>query len=773
MAFKGFGDYMKAKHGKLFDQAMEIAQDSESRIFDGMIFYLNGYTPNIKEPALLNGAMVQDYLNSKVTHIIASEMTNSKIQSIKTPIVKPDWIHQSIKEKRLLPWSQFRLYSGLDPHQKTIDKFSSRPNPDNTNDHNNFDTKKDLDLDDPKVQAVVCTADGFIKRYFETSRLHYLSTWKSSLVDDVIKQMSKKSSYVPPKNPILMHIDMDCFFVAVALRNQQELNQKPVVIAHSVQSTNFSSTSEIASSNYVARERGIKNGSNLGRAKELAPDLIVLPYDFEGIVECTKILYNVLLESSDFVQAVSCDEALIDCSSQIFHEEGMNEPSNETVLGFARNLKKRIFTETNGCSVSIGIGFNPLTARLATHKAKPNGIFRITQAIVDEHMLTIPIGNLPGVGRTFIDKFNEMNVITCGDAQRISLQKLTKVFGEKNGRSLYSFCRGHDTRVLINKPRQSIGAEINWAVRFKDIAQQNKFILDLCNEVLDRVSATGIHFQHLTVNAKKRDYKGEPWKYLGCGHCINYSKSTMLDSFANQSNLYPAVLKLFLEFQIPVQDVRGIGIHLKAQNVVDSGQRKINFFPKKRKDDIVENSSDVELITDIPLKSKRRCSDIIKQKKELEDFHLRPSASQIDASILACLPKSIRKEQERLAVTRPSSVMKGKKKPNLGRKRDTIPTLGGLTDSNLIWNRIQDWLSSAKGGNEPTLVDIESISLYLCALVSNWEMERCQKILKAIRKSISTREKDSHLQHWDNAYGKILKRVGDITQDLYGSRIIM
>ncbi|KAJ3000689.1 deoxycytidyl transferase [Globomyces sp. JEL0801] len=692
MAFKGFGDYMKAKHGKLFDQAMEIAQDSESRIFDGMIFYLNGYTPNIKEPALLNGAMVQDYLNSKVTHIIASE---------------------------------------------------------------------DLDLDDPKVQVVVCTADGFIKRYFETSRLHYLSTWKSSLVDDVIKQMSKKSSYVPPKNPILMHIDMDCFFVAVALRNQQELNQKPVVIAHSVQSTNFSSTSEIASSNYVARERGIKNGSNLGRAKELAPDLIVLPYDFEGPL--------IMLT----YKAVSCDEALIDCSSQIFHEEGMNEPSNETVLGFARNLKKRIFTETNGCSVSIGIGFNPLTARLATHKAKPNGIFRITQAIVDEHMLTIPIGNLPGVGRTFIDKFNEMNVITCGDAQRISLQKLTKVFGEKNGRSLYSFCRGHDTRVLINKPRQSIGAEINWAVRFKDVPQQNKFILDLCNEVLDRVSATGIHFQHLTVNAKKRDYKGEPWKYLGCGHCINYSKSTMLDSFANQSNLYPAVLKLFLEFQIPVQDVRGIGIHLKAQNVVGSGQRKINFFPKKRKDDIVENSSDVEVITDIPLKSKRRCSDIIKQKKELEDFHLRPSASQIDASILACLPKSIRKEQERLATNRPSSVMKGKKKPNLERKRDIIPTLGGLTDSNLIWNRIQDWLSSAKGGNEPTLVDIESISLYLCALVSNWEMERCQKILKAIRKSISTREKDSHLQHWDNAYGKILKRVGDITQDLYGSRIIM
>jgi len=168
-----------------------------------------------------------------------------------------------------------------------------------------------------------CNAPGFIKRYFATSRLHHLSTWKADIADFVIGQMAAKRRSPPYKaskieEPFrtIMHIDMDCFFASVGVRDRPHLSGIPVAVAHSQGGVSLEySTSEIASCNYEARSKGVKNGMFIGSAKELAPDLVIIPYEFEQYDACSKFLYQTLLGTADFVQSVSCDEAFVDITS--------------------------------------------------------------------------------------------------------------------------------------------------------------------------------------------------------------------------------------------------------------------------------------------------------------------------------------------------------------------------------------------------------------------------------------------------------------------------
>lgn len=125
-----------------------------------------------------------------------------------------------------------------------------------------------------------CTrAKGFIRNYFSSSRLHHLSLWKN--------QLRKYTSFNPSldakcfhETRVIMfvavrflnesrHVDMDCFFAAVGLRDRPELVNAPVGICHG----HGGGTSDVASCNYVARKFGIRNGMHLGRARKLCPEV--------------------------------------------------------------------------------------------------------------------------------------------------------------------------------------------------------------------------------------------------------------------------------------------------------------------------------------------------------------------------------------------------------------------------------------------------------------------------------------------------------------------
>lgn len=108
---------------------------------------------------------------------------------------------------------------------------------------------------------------------------------------------------------MILHIDMDCFFCSVAVRGRPELAGMPVAVCWSNADSDKATHGAISSANYEARKYGIRAGMYIGKAKELCPTLISLPYEFEKYSTTAEALYREVLALTPFVQSVSVDEA--------------------------------------------------------------------------------------------------------------------------------------------------------------------------------------------------------------------------------------------------------------------------------------------------------------------------------------------------------------------------------------------------------------------------------------------------------------------------------
>ena len=199
--------------------------------------------------------------------------------------------------------------------------------------------------------------DNFVPEFFNASRLHFIGSWKNrySLILDSLPPPPPLPSPRPESCRWIAHIDMDCFFASVAARGRPELDGLPVAVAWS------ESSGEIASCNYTAREFGVRASMWMPRARELCPHIIVMPYEFEAYEATAESMYRTVFETTPHVMGVSVDECFADFTE-------LTDPE-----AAATDLRARIYART-GCIASIGLAPSRLLARLATKRAKPDGM---------------------------------------------------------------------------------------------------------------------------------------------------------------------------------------------------------------------------------------------------------------------------------------------------------------------------------------------------------------------------------------------------------------
>jgi DNA repair protein REV1 len=259
----------------------------------------------------------------------------------------------------------------------------------------------------------------------------------------------------------------------VALRKYPELRDKPVAISHLGEERNATermrttahvsaeSTSECATCNYEARKFGIKKGMFLGRARTLCPDLVILPYDFEGYEEVSDAVSAILdryaSENSGYVEHVSCDEAYVECHVQI--TDGTS--SVDTVRELAESIRMEIFDVTQ-CTATVGVGQNKLLAKLATDHVKPNKSFVIEH--YRDLLRTMKLRELHGIGYRMERKLAEEELETVQDVWDMGTRgesELCRILGPALGKKIYGFCHGNDDRPIQPAERKTIGAEVS------------------------------------------------------------------------------------------------------------------------------------------------------------------------------------------------------------------------------------------------------------------------------------------------------------------------
>lgn len=549
--YDGFGDYMVKKRIKLMDQQQGIEVKSE--IFKGLRFHINGYTdPPITELQKLvieHGAVYERFYQPHPNlYMLATHLPKAKIDKITSNqiIVKPQWALDCIASGTLLDLDGYQLYTenkpnGLDPYITGKKADSSDASPQNTG-------------------RTTATDPNFIQNFYKSSRLHHLSTWREELKQFAKELMVKKGLEEPQNEESgmpqwIMHIDMDCFFVSVSARSRPELEGKPVGVSHSAGlQGKEGSSSDLASVNYEARACGLSNGMYTRRALELCPNLTILPYDFEAYQTVAYELYRILAKHANFLQAVSCDEAFIGVSAE-----------EEEVDLLAQRIREEIF-EKCSCHASVGIGHNILLARLATKKAKPRGQYRVHHESISEFMAEQKLADLPGIGPSIATKLCDEGWTLCKHLDGVHLAKMQALLGPKLGKSVHDHARGIDDRQLESEQqRKSVGSEISWGVRFDNIEQRDHFIREMSAEVMTRLASVGPSMTARKLNVKlyKRQVDaGEPAKRLGRGFCDVMHKSVPLPSKISTEVVASETIKAIDSYDVPVVDIRGVGIFL-------------------------------------------------------------------------------------------------------------------------------------------------------------------------------------------------------------------
>lgn len=289
----------------------------------------------------------------------------------------------------------------------------------------------------------------------------------------------------------IIHIDMDCFYAAIEMRNRPELTDKPIAVGGT------SGRSVLTTCNYLARKFGCRSAMPTFKAQKLCPELIIIQPNFEHYQTESRKIRRILFNYTPLVEPLSLDEAFLDISN--LKTKGSN---------IAFQIRQKILEETN-LTASAGIAPNKLLAKIASEWKKPNGQFEICPTIISTFMNTLPLKNIWGLGPKSILKLNAKGIKNCGQLQRLPVLELDRLFG-RFGEELYHFCRGLDNRPVIpNRVRKSMSTERTFHVDLETFIQCESELMKLY-EVLNndlRFRALGRHIEKLFVKLKFSDFK--------------------------------------------------------------------------------------------------------------------------------------------------------------------------------------------------------------------------------------------------------------------------
>jgi DNA polymerase-4 len=268
------------------------------------------------------------------------------------------------------------------------------------------------------------------------------------------------SSILPQSTRKIIHIDMDCFYAAVEIRDNPALADFPVAVGGAAEERGV-----LCTCNYLARKFNVRSAMSTAYAKRLCPDLIVLPVNMQKYREVSKIIQSIFLEFTPLVEPLSLDEAYLDVTNSPYCQ------GSATLM--ANAIREKIW-DTVHLTASAGVSSNKLLAKIASGWKKPNGLFVIRPQDIDHFMENLPVSKLYGVGKVTAKKLHDLGLKTCSDLQTMVLEDLTSHFSEKTGNRLYEQCRGIDHRVVEpNKIRKSLSVEKTFK---QDIAMNHECI---------------------------------------------------------------------------------------------------------------------------------------------------------------------------------------------------------------------------------------------------------------------------------------------------------
>lgn len=282
----------------------------------------------------------------------------------------------------------------------------------------------------------------------------------------------------------ILHADLNSFYASVECLLDESLHGKPVAVTGSVSDRH----GVVLAKNELAKKFGIKTGMTAFEAKKLAPDIVFRETHFDLYIKYSKAVKQLYFEYTDYVESFGIDEAWLDITNCRKH--------GGDALKIAEEIKFRVKEEI-GLTISIGVSFNKVFAKLGSDLKKPDAISAIPYDRFKEIVYPLAVENLLYVGRATKRKLNKLNIKTIGDLANSSEQLLVQHLG-KWGSVLYSYALGLDNDPVKKfneySEYKSVGNSLTFYRDLENNLDVETLLLLLSESVCSRMTDYGFKF---------------------------------------------------------------------------------------------------------------------------------------------------------------------------------------------------------------------------------------------------------------------------------------
>ena len=291
---------------------------------------------------------------------------------------------------------------------------------------------------------------------------------------------------------VILHCDLNNFFASVSLLFNPTLRSVPVAVCGDKEQRH----GIVLAKNEAAKRCGVKTAEAIFEARAKCPELVILPPMMDKYKEYSEKAHRIYEEYTDMIEPFGIDECWLDVTgSRLLFGSG-----EEIADKIRREIKQKL-----GITVSVGVSFNKVFAKLGSDMKKPDGITVISRENFREKIWRLPISDLLFVGRKTTDRLRSCGICTIGNAALCSDEMLERLLG-KNGLELKRYALGEDNSPVSRQHEKatpkSIGRSVTRQQDFKTPDEIWGMFLSLAREISDSLREQGLYAGGVQVHIR-------------------------------------------------------------------------------------------------------------------------------------------------------------------------------------------------------------------------------------------------------------------------------
>ena len=293
----------------------------------------------------------------------------------------------------------------------------------------------------------------------------------------------------------ILHSDANCFYASVKHLHHPELEGKPIAVGGDPESRH----GIVLTADYIAKKRGVKTGMALWQAKKVCPELTFISPRMDLYLSFSRMAHEIYGDYTDLQEPYGIDESWLDVTASASVKGDGYKIAEE----ISNRMKKEL-----GITVSIGVSYNKIFAKLGSDYKKPDAITTMYENEFQSKAWALPVSDLLYVGRSTNQKLARFGIKTIGDLARSDEKMLNLQLG-KMGSILWSFANGYDdSTVKVENNHAPIKSVGNSTTTPRDLLNDEdvKLVLYMLSEsVASRLRKNGFRCRVVEISVRDNE----------------------------------------------------------------------------------------------------------------------------------------------------------------------------------------------------------------------------------------------------------------------------